>query len=306
MKPKKEKKETWSAKRSEVKRVLEEPHTTLIQEVLSVIQDRRKALIPPELIPQWQIKEGQKPLYYVHYAAKGSDDWQLARQYRITADRVSRILNDDPTVLDEILGNVTINPNPAIEWQVGHFQDAQALHLGMRPNATRKEVGLCVHSTYLWLAADVDDLVYDPVDVAERTFVVRDPTQGKVEVKERFPPEQTRVGYGRSNLGYGCALYKAPYSQRIPQTVHPQHSLEGKTLMEVVKRDWCDCVYWAPTKNAYSTLPRAEVEFKKDIFPKLEEYYLKKICPEMLKRGINPSSQFTVNLTVFMPVYEQS
>lgn len=277
----------------------------LITKVLREVRKHRAALEIPDIRPQWQIKEGEKPLFYTHYAVKGSDDWQIARQYRITADRVFRILNDDPTVLDEILGNVAINPNPVIIWQTQKKEEAQGLHLKMRPNAARKEVGLCIHSSYPWLAADVD-LVHDPVDVAERTFVVSDSLAGEVEIKKKFPPGETQVGYGRSNLGYGCALYKAPYSQRIPKNTHPQHLLEAKTVLEVVKRNWCDCVYWAPTKNGYATTLRSEVEFKRDIFPKLEDYYLKKICPEMLKRGINPPSWFTINLTLYMPVYEQS
>lgn len=238
--------------------------------------------------------ENKRPLFYVHRAAQGTDEWKKSRLYRITCTKIVSILGlssfqTSQQALAEILGETENKSSEAMEWGVKNEQNArEALQKIVSPQGYYlKSVGLCVSSDYLWLAGSPDDLIEFSSSLSNESNSSMD----QETIKQHYPN------------GKGVAEYKCPASKKLYSKIPEAHALQMAGLMAILNRSWGHYVCWTPNQHKIETVFFDSLNWKDFIFPQLFHFYQSQLVPAMKQRGIDPDKWYAEQQQYFTPFY---
>lgn len=117
--------------------------------------------------------------------------------------------------------------NRALQWGIDHEKDGIMAYMIKTGNIV-KETGLHTHEKIPWLAGSPDGLVGE---------------KGMIEVK--------------------CPFFKKKDgSSRVHKSIPVQYYLQMNALLEILDRDWCDYVCWAPEGLAIFRVQRDKETFQ--------------------------------------------
>ena len=234
-------------------------------------------------IPIEESDKNIKPKFYAHVYDRSSSKNRIARQYRITTDQIPRIINDDLFVLDEILGDKVVVENPASKWYNDHIETARQRYSGhLSKDVQRTQTGLCVHSSYPWLAANIGEFADDG-------------DMGKEEGKEKKEKKEIKR--------LSIANFWSPYSQKMPKETPGDYILKTAADLQITKREIGDIIIWTPYDCRIATVKKDNNEWRNFTFPKIKAFYQDKVIPAMIDSGIDPKTYYVLDLKEYYQVF---
>ena len=146
------------------------------------------------------------------------------------------------------------------------------------PDISLKETGFALLPESSWLGASVDRVVHDPSS---------QPNEGNAEIK--CPATNLTIAELAIQRGSSFPLHRDLMGE-LKLNHHHVYYYQVQCQLAVTKREWCDFIMYTETpegKDIYvERIMFDQKAWKKIVFPKLKEFYIGSVVPEILTRRI--------------------
>ncbi|XP_056421590.1 uncharacterized protein LOC130361924 [Hyla sarda] len=245
----------------------------------------------------------QEDIDKIEQETRGQSDnteWYYWRQNRITASLAHQISHsrfsnqktkDIPqSYLKAILGSAPSVQTAAMNWGIRNEKKAVNAYERLAPVHKGKDVqvescGLFIHPTKNWLAASPDGLVKDR-HTGE--------TLNILEVKCPYKHRERTIREACKDRDFCLALSEDSY------TLKRQHTYHTQVQCQMAVTGISDADFVVHTNKETAVVPvKFDVEFWKDVEPKLKRFYMEAVLPNIKQGG--PDKVHEQNKAVYTP-----